>query len=63
MNENCLEKLEYNKVLDLLSKNSVTYLGKQLSLNLLPTFKKNRVIKLLQERKKQALVAEFEEIK
>ena len=49
MNENCLEKLEYNKVLDLLSKNSVTYLGKQLSLNLLPTFKKNRVIKLLQE--------------
>lgn len=49
MNENYLNKLEYNKILELLANYSVTYLGKELCLNLLPSFKQNRVTKLLQE--------------
>lgn len=49
MNENYLNKLEYNKILELLAMQSVTYLGKELCLRLLPTFKESRVTKLLQE--------------
>lgn len=49
MNKNYLDKLEYNKILDLLSKNSITYIGKDLCLNLLPSFKEAKVTKLLQE--------------
>lgn len=49
MNDNYLNKLEYNKILNLLSNYSVTYLGKELCLKLLPSFKKDRVTKLLQE--------------
>lgn len=49
MYENYLNKLEYNKILDLLAGYSVTYLGKELSLNLRPCFKEVRVQKLLHE--------------
>lgn len=49
MNENYLTKLEYNKILELLAKHSVTYLGKELCLNLLPMYKEIKVTKLLQE--------------
>ena len=49
MNDSYLYKLEYNKILELLSNYSITYLGKELSLSLLPTFKHARVQKLLQE--------------
>lgn len=49
MNENYLKKLDYDKILELLSNYSVTYLGKDLCLNLLPNFKQSKVTKLLQE--------------
>lgn len=49
MNKNYLNKLEYDKILDLLAKNSITYVGKDLCLNLLPSFKEAKVTKLLQE--------------
>ena len=49
MGSTYLKKLEYNKILELLSDNSVTYLGKDLCLNLTPTFKASRVSKLLKE--------------
>ena len=49
MNENCLDKLEYHKILELLAKQSVTYLGGDLCLKLKPVFKSERVLKLLQE--------------
>lgn len=49
MNKNYLDKLEYNKILELLSKHSNTYLGNELCLNLLPDFRKAQVTKLLQE--------------
>jgi len=49
MNENYLNKLEYNKILELLAKHSVTYIGKELCLNLLPIYKESKVTKLLKE--------------
>lgn len=49
MNENYLNKLDYYKILELLANYSVTYLGKELCLSLNPSFKQNRVTKLLQE--------------
>jgi DNA mismatch repair protein MutS2 len=49
MNENYLNKLEYNKILNLLSEYSTTYLGKELCLKLLPIFKESKVKKILQE--------------
>lgn len=49
MTKNYLDKLEYNKILELLSKHSVTYIGKKLCLELLPINKKDKVIKLLDE--------------
>ena len=49
MNKNYLNKLEYNKILDLLTNNSITYIGKDLCLNLSPSFKEAKVTKLLQE--------------
>lgn len=48
MNENYL-KLEYNKILELLSKECSTYFGKDIAFNLLPVFNKLKVTKLLQE--------------
>ena len=49
MNNTYLNKLEYNKILEILSKHSITYLGKQLCLDLVPNNKKDKVAKLLQE--------------
>ena len=49
MYSNCLNKLEYNKILELLSNECITYLGKEFALNLLPINKPDRVLKLLQE--------------
>ena len=49
MNKIYLEKLEYNKILDILSNFCHTYIGKDLSLNLLPSFKKDEVKNALSE--------------
>ena len=49
MNKTYLNKLEYNKILEILSKHCVTYLGKDNSLSLLPSNKKENVEKLLEE--------------
>lgn len=48
---NYLEKLEYNKILDKLSNYAITYLGKQLCLNLLPSNNKKQVENILKETK------------
>ena len=49
MDKNCLNKLEYNKILELLKNQCTTYLGKELALDLLPSNKTSRVSKLLSE--------------
>lgn len=49
MNESYLNKLEYNKIIDLLANYTVTYLGKELCFGLMPCFKESRVTKLLLE--------------
>ena len=49
MNENYLNKLEYNTILEQLAKHSITYLGKKHCLNLQPIFKQTKVIQLLNE--------------
>lgn len=46
---NYLEKLEYNKILEKLSNYSITYLGKALCLNLLPSNSKEEVKNMLKE--------------
>ena len=43
MNKIYLEKLEYNKILEILSSFCHTYIGKELALNLLPSFSKEQV--------------------
>ena len=43
MNKTYLEKLEYNKILEILSNFCHTYIGKELALNLLPSFSKEQV--------------------
>ena len=45
--QNYLNKLEYDKILTLLSANSKTYLGKELCLDLKPATSKDKVITLL----------------
>lgn len=47
--QNYLNKLEYDKILTLLSNNSKTYLGKELCLDLKPANSKDKVITLLKE--------------
>ncbi len=49
MNKIYLEKLEYNKILDILSNFCHTYIGKDLSSNLLPFFSKDQVKTALSE--------------
>ena len=49
MNKLYLEKLEYNKILEILANFCHTYIGKELSLNLLPSFKKDEVKNALSE--------------
>ena len=49
MNSNYLEKLEYNKILEKLSSFCLTYIGKNMALNLLPSNKKIEVENLLKE--------------
>ena len=44
-----LEKLEFNKILENLSSHCVTYLGKELALNLLPKYNHDQVQMLLNE--------------
>ena len=44
-----LKKLEYNKIIEKLSAYSVTYLGKQQSIDLLPSNNKNIVKKMIKE--------------
>lgn len=46
---NYLEKLEYNKILEKLSNYTITYLGKDLCLNLLPSNSKEKVKNMLKE--------------
>ena len=49
MNINYLNKLEYNKILEIISKYAKTYLGKKLCLELQPFNKKNKVHLLIDE--------------
>lgn len=69
--QNYLNKLEYDKILTLLSANSKTYLGKELCLDLKPTTSKDKVITLLKEtdeacvislRKGNLPISDFEDI-
>ena len=46
---NYLEKLEYNKILEKLSSYAITYLGKNLCLNLFPSNNKEEVKNMLKE--------------
>src|SRR5574344_281343 len=49
MTQNYLNKLEYNKILEILENFCTTYLGKNLSLNLVPSNDKYKVQNLLDE--------------
>ena len=49
MNINYFEKLEFNKIKELLSSFSSTYIGNNLSLNLQPSNKLDNVKKMLEE--------------
>lgn len=69
--QNYLNKLEYDKILTLLSNNSQTYLGKELCLDLKPANSKDKVITLLKEtdeacilsfRKGNLPISDFEDI-
>ena len=69
--QNYLNKLEYDKILTLLSNNSKTYLGKELCLDLKPANSKDKVITLLKEtdeactlsfRKGNLPISDFEDI-
>ena len=69
--QNYLNKLEYDKILTLLSANSKTYLGKELCLDLKPATSKDKVITLLKEtdeacvislRKGTLPISDFEDI-
>ena len=44
---NYLEKLEYPKILDILSKQALTYIGKEKCLTLKPSKDKNEVVNML----------------
>lgn len=57
MNENCLNKLEYNRILELLDKECLTYFGKGLCLKLRPFFKQAKVLKLLQETEEASILS------
>lgn len=69
--QNYLNKLEYDKILTLLSSNSKTYLGKVLCLDLKPSNSKDKVVTLLKEtdeactlslRKGNLPISDFEDI-
>lgn len=49
MKNKYINKLEYDKILKHLEKNAITFLGKNLALNLLPSFSKIKVENLLSE--------------
>ena len=49
MNKTYLQKLEYNKIIEQLEKNCVTYIRKYLSKSLVPSFEKSEVEKMLNE--------------
>ena len=49
MNKTYLQKLEYNKIIEQLEKNCITYIGKDLAKSLVPSFEKADVEKKLNE--------------
>ena len=49
MKQDCLYKLEYNKILEMLSNHCKTYIGKDLAKSLKPSFNKEKVKLLLDE--------------
>lgn len=49
MHNNYIDKLEFNKILDILSGYCITNIGKVLAKNLYPENEKDVVLKLLQE--------------
>ena len=49
MKNYCLEKLEYNKILEILSSYCKTYIGKEIALQTNPVFNKQSVKKMLSE--------------
>ena len=52
MNTNCLEKLEYFKILENLSDFCCTYKGKELVSNLVPSSQQQKVKELLNETRR-----------
>ena len=71
MDQKYLEKLEFNKIKEILSNYAITYLGKNLSLNLLPMNNKKEIEKALNQtfdasnlilRKGNAPIQEIEDI-
>lgn len=49
MNKTCLEKLEYNKIIDKLSSYCITYIGKNIAKNLIPSSNKDEVLSMINE--------------
>lgn len=52
MNTTYLEKLEFYKIIELLSNFCCTYIGKELASQLVPSNQANKVEKLLQETRR-----------
>lgn len=55
--ENYLKKLEYDKILNLLKGNAITTLGKEKCENLIPSFNKEDVEKLLSETNEATIIS------
>ena len=51
-----LEKLEYNKILDMLKSFCYTYSGRNITSNLVPSFNKVKVQKLLNETNEASIL-------
>ena len=51
------EKLEFDKILELLSNECLTYIGKDISIRLTPVFKQLKVTKLLQETEEASILS------
>jgi len=49
MNKTCLEKLEYNKILEKLSSYCVTYIGKKIAKDLIPSNNKDYILNKISE--------------
>ena len=58
MNSHCLEKLEYNKIIEYILNYCNTYLSKNIAENLKPCFNKDKIISMLNETKEALYLLE-----